>query len=205
MLAEEILMINDGSLLLQMMGGLLESKGYQINLTDSPEEALVLLSTRDIMLVVMKLNGQETDRLAVMHMVKELNVGTKLIIMGDATHLPAEIFTIEADDYILLPCRAAEIWRRIFSSLEAARVQPRESWEKGLPHPVHRRVLHKLAQMVHDLRRFLSSMAAGMKFLWRRINGRFQAGVETIFQGFYGPENMSRVRTDAEPRRRHLF
>jgi hypothetical protein len=30
MLAEEILLVNDGSLLLKMIGGLLESKGYPL-------------------------------------------------------------------------------------------------------------------------------------------------------------------------------
>jgi len=54
MLAEEILLVNDGSVLLKMIGGLLESKGYALHLTDSPEEAQELLSSRNIMLVVMK-------------------------------------------------------------------------------------------------------------------------------------------------------
>src|SRR5271157_2206966 len=89
MVPEEILIVNDGSLLLQMVGGLLENKGYQLSLTDSPEEALVLLNSRNIILAVIKLNGQQPDRMALMHMVKELDAGTKLILMGDQTRLPA--------------------------------------------------------------------------------------------------------------------
>jgi len=127
MLAEEILMVNDGSLLLNLISGLLEGKGYHVNLTDSPEEALVLLSTRHIVLVVMKLNGQQSDRLAVAHMVKELHGGTELVIVGESAHLPAEIFEIEADDYILLPCRTVEVWRRLLSSLETMSFQPARS------------------------------------------------------------------------------
>jgi DNA-binding response OmpR family regulator len=127
MLAEEILMVNDGSLLLKLMGSLLESKGYHLSLTDSPEEALVLLSTRNVVLAVLKLNGRQTDRLAVAHLVKELNDGTDLVIVGESTDLPAEIFEIDADDYILLPCRAVEIWRRLLFSLEAAHLQPARS------------------------------------------------------------------------------
>ena len=182
MLAEEILIVNDGSLLLQMMGGLLENKGYHLNLTDSPEEALVLLSTRNVMLVVLKLNGQAPDRLAVMHMVKELNGGTKLIIMGDGPDLPAEIFEIEADDYILLPCRAAEIWRRVLSSLEAAPAQPTASWEQGLAHPVNQRVLNKLALMFHNIRSLTISINEGLKILSRETNGRLASELENIFQ-----------------------
>ena len=41
MMPDEILVVNDGSLLLQMMGCLLKTRGYPLSLTDSPEEALV--------------------------------------------------------------------------------------------------------------------------------------------------------------------
>ena len=185
MLAEEILIVNDGSLLLKMMGSLLENKGYHLNLTDSPEEALALLNTRQVRLVVMKLNGQQTDRLAVMHMAKELNGGAKLIIMGEVEHLPADIFEVGADDYILLPCRAAEIWRRVFSSLETASSKPISTREDGLAHPVNRRVLNNLGLMFHDLRRHLTSISEGLKILRRRTNGRWEGEVENVFQETY--------------------
>ena len=107
MVSEEILIVNDGSLPLKMMGCLLENKGYHLSLTDSPEEALALLSSRNIILAVIKLNGQQPDRLALLHMVKELDAGTRLIIMGDQTRLPAEAFEVEANglpDPTLPPC-----------------------------------------------------------------------------------------------------
>ncbi len=178
MLAEEILMVNDGSLLLKMMGGLLESRGYHISLTDSPEEALVLLSTRHIVLVVMKMNGQETDRLAVAHMVRELNDGTKMVFMGESTHLPAEIFEIEADDYILLPCRGAEIWRRLLNSLKSVPSRPVRSPELRLvntapPPPVSgwRQIfpnLHGLYQFVSkDLRKSPRRKKGNQRTKWR--------------------------------------
>lgn len=141
MLAEEILMVNDGSLLLKLMGGLLESKGYHVNLTDSPDDALVLLSTRHIVLVVMKLNSRQADRVAISHMIKELNGLTRLIIVGESTHLPVEIFEIEAEDYILLPCRAAEIRRRLLAPLETAPSHPVRSPEDSPASRLDRRSL----------------------------------------------------------------
>jgi signal transduction histidine kinase len=185
MIPEEILIVNDGSLLLKLMGGLLEHKGYHLSLTDSPEEALVLLSSRNIMLVVMKLNGQQTDRLAVMHMVKELNSGTKLIVLGDQDHLPPEIFEIQADDYVILPCRVAEIWRRLALCLDMPAALPALSQEDGLLHPVNHRVLHNLGLMFHDMRGLLTSVHEGMKLLDRRMDGRFDGEVEAIFQKTY--------------------
>jgi len=182
MLTEEVLLVNDGSLLLKMMGGLLENKGYHISLTDSPEDALALLSTRNIVLVVMKLNGQQADRLAVTHMVKELNGGTKLIIMGESAHLPAEIFEVEADDYILLPCRSSAIWRRLLSSLKTAAPSQPASPQKDPVHPLNRRALNNLGLMFHDVRKHLTSITEGLKILDRRTNGRLDHEAETIFQ-----------------------
>jgi signal transduction histidine kinase len=182
MLVEEILVVNDGSLLLKMIGGLLESKGYHLNLTDSSEDALELLSSRNISLVVMKLNGRQTDRLAVLHMVKELNGGAKLVIVGESTDLPAEIFEIDAADYILLPCRMAEIRRRLFAVLQPEPASPARPLDQDLAHPVNRRVLHNLGLMFHDVRGLLTSIDEGLKTLRRRTNGRLTDELEPVFQ-----------------------
>lgn len=182
MLAEEILVVNDGSLLLQMVGGLLQNKGYLLNLTDSPEEALVLLSTRQIVLVVLKLDGRQTDRLAVMHQVKERKDDTRLAIVGESSQLPPEIFEIEADDYILLPCRLADIWRRLSRSLGSRGPQTPVFQEDARMHPVNYRVFHNLGLMFHDMRGLLTSVNEGMKLLDRRLDGRFGDEVEAIFQ-----------------------
>jgi signal transduction histidine kinase len=185
MIPEEILIVNDGSLLLKMIGGLLEHKGYHLSLTDSPEEALVWLSTRNIVLVVMKMNGRQTDRLAVLHMVKELNGGARLIVVGDQAHLPVEIFEIDADDYVILPCRVAEIWRRLARCLEEPVSQPGAPREDSLLHPVNQRVFHNLGLMFHDMRGLLTSVNEGMKLLDRRMDGRLDNEVEAIFQKTY--------------------
>lgn len=186
MLAEEILLVNDGSLLLKMMGSLLENKGYHISLTDSPEEALVLLSTRHIVLAVIKLNGQQNDRLAVTHMVRELNGGTKLVIMGESAHLPAAIFEVEADDYILLPCRSSEIWRRLISSLKTAAPSQPARPRKNLVHPLNKRVLNNLGLLFHDVRGHLTDITEGLKTLDRKTHGRLGQEVDSIFQETLG-------------------
>ncbi len=148
MVVEEILIVNDGSLLLKMMGSLLEHKGHQLILTDSPEEALALLSCRNIILAVIKLDGQQADRLALLPMVKELDAGTKLIIMGDQARLPVEAYEVEADDYLILPCRPAEIWRRLTSYIEPAVSRPAVFSEEGLEASVNQDVLHNLSSFM---------------------------------------------------------
>jgi DNA-binding response OmpR family regulator len=182
MMPDEILVVNDGSLLLQMMGCLLKTRGYPLSLTDSPEEALVRLSARKINLVILKLNGRQTDRLAVMQMIKELNPRTKLVVLGDEAHLPAEIFEIEADDYVLLPCRMAEIWRRLSRCLEPLPGTPPVLSENSRVHLINQQVLHNLHLRFQDLQGQASAIARGLELLKHKLNGRFEREVETIFQ-----------------------
>jgi signal transduction histidine kinase len=185
MIPEEILIVNDGSLLLKMVGGLLENKGYQLSLTDSPEEALAKLSTRNIVLAVIKLDGHQADRLAVLHMVKELNAGAGLVIVGDKVGLPAEVFEVDADDYVLLPCRIAEIWRRLTLCLESTSCRPEPVREDTRMHPVNQRVFQNLGLMFHDVRGLLTAINEGMKCLDRRLNGTCTSEVAEIFEKTY--------------------
>jgi signal transduction histidine kinase len=185
MIPNEIIIVNDGSLLLKMIGGLLEHKGYHLSLTDSPEEALMWLSLRNIALVIIKLNGRQNDRLAILHTVKELHAGTKLIVVGDQAHLPVEIFEIDADDYVILPCRVAEIWRRLARCLEEPVTLPGVLQEDGFMHPVNQRVVHNLGLMFHDMRGLLTSVNEGMRLLDRRMAGRSDGEVKAIFQKTY--------------------
>jgi DNA-binding response OmpR family regulator len=182
MMPDEILVVNDGSLLLQMMGCLLKTRGYPLSLTDSPEEALVRLSARKVNLVILKLDGEPMDRLAVMQMVKELNPRPKLVILGAEAHLPAAIFEIEADDYILLPCRIAEIWRRLSRCLEPLPGKPAVFPENQRVHHINQKVLHNLHRRFHDLQNQVTAITRGLERLKYKLNGSFDPEVETIFQ-----------------------
>jgi hypothetical protein len=55
-------------------------------------------------------NGRQTDRQTLMNMVKDLDAGTRLIIVGDQARLPGKDFEAEADDYMILPGRVTEVW-----------------------------------------------------------------------------------------------
>ena len=182
MTPEEIIIVNDGTPLLKTVGGLLGNKGYHLKLTDSPEEALLWLGTSNISLVVMKMNGRQDHRLAVLYMVKELNPETRLIILGNHSQFPAEIFEIEADDYVILPCRIAEIWRRLCLCLESKTTTGEAHRRKNLLHPVNQRVFLNLGLMFHDMRGLLTSVSEGMKLLERRFKGKVGQEAEVIFQ-----------------------
>ena len=131
----KILLINDGSTILYTMAGLLESKGLTARLTDTAEEALERLSAGFFHLVIIKLHMVQIDRLALLHMVTELCPRAKLIIMTDQAALPPDAYEVEVDDYIIMPCRSADLWRRIFAALKALRINRCPRWRKPRPTP----------------------------------------------------------------------
>jgi signal transduction histidine kinase len=100
------------------------------------------------------------------------------------------MFEIEADDYILLPCRSSAIWRRLISLLKAAAPSPPAWPQKDLLHPLNRRVFHNLGLIFHNVRGHLTSITEGLKILDRRTSGRLDHEAETIFQ-----ETFRRSRT----------
>lgn len=182
MIRMEILMVNDGSLLLQVMGCLLETRGYRLVLTDSSEEALVLLKTRNFNLVIVKINGKQIDRLSLMLMVKELNAAAKLIIMAEAAHPPVEIFEVEPDDYILLPCRNGEIWRRLSIYLKPIPRKLSGIREKSLMRLVSQRLFNRMSLTYQDLQGVATAIAKDLDLLNLHLQGKVPGEVETALQ-----------------------
>jgi len=189
---EKIILVNDGSPILQTIGEALESKGCSASVTDTAEDALEELSTRFFDLVIMKVNREQTDRLAVLNVVEELNPESRLIIVSEDACLPMEAYQIEVDDYILMPCRSAELWRRISNCLKtvkgerlASPTPTRPGVQTPVPLPletpaqtqarldaINRRVLQKLGLMFHDVRGSLVAIAAGLELLKRQAQGK---------------------------------
>jgi DNA-binding response OmpR family regulator len=167
-----ILLINDRSVLLCTIAKLLESKGFKARLTDTTEEALERLSAGFFHLVILKLHRGQIDRLALLHMIKELCPGAKLIIMTDQTPLPLDAYEVEVDDCIIMPCRSSDLWRRIFRCLNGTTDKPIPSPSEKGSNTISRQNYHKLGLMFHDIRGSMVSITAGMKLLVRRSKGR---------------------------------
>lgn len=182
MLTEEILVVNDGSLLLPVMSCLLEAKGYRLSLTDSSEEAFVRLNTRNIKMVIVKMNGKQMDRLMLMHMVKNLSDDNKLIILAEAATPPAAIFEIEADDYILLPRRMAGIWRRISLHLEPSPRQPGFHRDKSLALQVTRQIFQTLDLLLQEMLDEATSLSRDLKLLKLKSDSRAEGEEGATFQ-----------------------
>ena len=179
---EDILIVNDGSPFLKTIGLLLADKGHRTCVTDSPLEALAELSRKYFRLVIVKLQGKTADSPALLNAVQDLNPEARLIILGEDARLPLEAFKLAVDDYILLPCRPVEVWRRITGCLKALRraADPEAIQEKL--NSTNGRALTKLSLLFHDLRGGLVSVQAALKLSRRRTQVQLDADVDRILE-----------------------
>jgi CheY-like chemotaxis protein len=161
MLRNEILLINDGSFLLRMMGRRLESKGYPTWVTEDPEQALEILSNYDFDLVVVKLTEEDAGRLAVLQMIKDLCPDARLVVISDSEFLPLEVFEADFDDYISVPCSPNKLWRRLAVFLE----EEVDQQQNLFLHPANYRIVHRLVANLQEIYQNLRDGEMGLKML----------------------------------------
>ena len=212
MRSEDILILNDGSPFLKTIGLLLADKGHRTCVTDTPSEALAELARKYFRLVIVKLPGETTDSPALLNAVRDLNPKARLIILGEDARFPVETFKLAVDDYLLLPCRPVEVWRRITNCLQALRGAANPEAIQGKLNAANGRVLTKLSLLFHDLRGGLVSLQAALKLSRRLAQGQLDAdaarllddagkkadGLQTLLEGFLRQAFRCR-ESDAEP------
>jgi PleD family two-component response regulator len=178
MLHNEILLINDGSFLLRMMGRRLENKGYPIWISEDPEQALEILSNYDFDLVVVKVSEEDGERLAVLQMIKELCPEARLVVISDSEFLPLEVFEADFDDYISVPCSPTKLWRRLAIFLEEEVDQQRNLFL----HPANYRIVHRLVDNLQEIYQNLQDGEMGLKVLQEQASGDLAANLEDAHQ-----------------------
>ncbi len=170
----DILLVGDGFALLYPLSKALECEGFSVCLTEMWEEALQALSRNLFDLVIVKLPFQRTTDSHIFKLIKKVNSSAKLIVLSGSEQLPIEVFEIEVDDYIILPCRPAEIGRRILACLNHGKSSSEAEQTQARLNAINTKVLYKLGLMFHDIRGSLVSIDAGMKLLKRRANGKVE-------------------------------
>jgi signal transduction histidine kinase len=179
---EDILIVNDGSPFLQTIGLILAEKGHRTCVTDSPLEALAELARKYFRLVIVKVQGKTADSPMLLNAVKALNPEATLILLGEDARLPVEVFQLAVDDYILLPCRPVEVWRRITSCLKALRGAAAPEAVQGKLNATDGRGLTKLSLLFHDLRSGLVTIQAALKLARRRAQEQLDADVDRLLE-----------------------
>ncbi|MFZ2088530.1 MAG: ATP-binding protein [Desulfobaccales bacterium] len=176
----DILIFNDGSTFLKTIGLILADKGHRTCVTDSPLEAIEELTRTSFRLVILKLQGKTAGYPALLNAVQDLHPEARLIILGEDARFPGEAFHLEVDDYILLPCRPVEVWRRITGCLKALRGAAAPETVQEKLNDINGQVLTKLSLIFHDLRGGLVSLQAALKLSRRQAQGQLDADVDQL-------------------------
>jgi response regulator RpfG family c-di-GMP phosphodiesterase len=175
----DILVINDGSKLLRMLGCVLESKGCRTLVTDRVREAFDKFNSQSFDLVIMKLTRNRIDSLPMLMIIKEMRPDTQLILLGDNLAL-SEDLQEAVSDFIALPCKVAEIWQRIRSQLDfRMRANLSAKFQPGSP---SKELLSKLSLMSYKVRGSLLSISSGVGALGNGSDYHHQEAFEAVVQ-----------------------
>ena len=132
----KILLVDDDPLILKGFGNDLEGKGYHVTTAKSGEKAIKLLNKDNFDLVITDLVMDQIDGIDVLKKSKECNPDTMVIILtgyGDMTSA-IDALRFDADDYLLKPCEAEEIYFRVGRCLERLTLKRKiDIYEKILP------------------------------------------------------------------------
>ena len=176
----DILLISDGTNLLQTIGWVLAYKGFAVKTTTSPEAALEALVRKNYDLVVAKLTTDGLEGLDILKRAKRLNPEVKVMAVSGNhdTIFPLEAYEIEVDDYLLMPVSPPELWRRVSRCLEGREVVDLQPVRLAASSGEGDRVGPQMMLVLHDIRGAMVSSAASLKLLARGFYGEMSEKVK---------------------------
>ncbi|MDM8554787.1 response regulator [Desulfococcaceae bacterium HSG7] len=123
----KILLVDDDTLVLEFTGITLINQGYELKTAESGEEALKLLEEEAFDLVITDLVMDAIDGIDVLKAVKEKYADTMTIIFTGYGNLSSavEALRLNAEDYLLKPCKIEDMVFRIERCLEKLELKRR--------------------------------------------------------------------------------
>jgi CheY-like chemotaxis protein len=170
----EILLVGDGSNLLQTISWVLEYKGFSVKTAATPEAALEALVRKNYDLVLARITSAYMDGLDILRRAKRLNPEVKIMVVSgnNDSVLPLAAFELEADDYLMMPVRPTELWRRVTQCLEGREVVDLQPMKPAVEKPGdYDRTSPQTMLMLHDLRSAMVSTASWLKLMARGMCG----------------------------------
>lgn len=131
-----ILLVDDDPVILIGIGKVLQNDGYDIKTAESGEIAFKMMSEKKYDLVITDLVMDQVDGIQVLKKAKELDPETMVIILTGYGGMTSAIdaLRLSADDYLLKPCEAEEIFFRVSRCLEKLELKRKiKDYEKILP------------------------------------------------------------------------
>ena len=161
-----VLMLTADSRPYQNLGWVLEHKGCRVlrgNSGGTREEVPV----REFDLVLAQIHREEGEELALLEQIKGLHPQVRLVLcsLDGETAFPLEAYQLEVDDYLLMPCRLAELWRRVAACLKKAAGKSRNLAVKTGGEPINCHIWEKSRPVCDYFRYNLGASAAALKSL----------------------------------------
>ncbi|MBM4302340.1 MAG: hybrid sensor histidine kinase/response regulator [Deltaproteobacteria bacterium] len=169
----DILLIGDGTNLLETMGWVLDYKGFAVKVTASPEAALEAMVKKNYDLVMGKLTMADKESLDILQRARRLNPEVKIMVVGgnhDAL-FPPEAYELEVDDYLLMPMSPPELWRRVSHCLENREVLDLQPVRGSAASSRTAAAGPQMMLMTHDVRGSMVATAASLKLMARGTYG----------------------------------
>jgi PleD family two-component response regulator len=119
---KEILIVVEKSPIFRKISRILQDLGYLVILAPNALSACGDLHSYQFDLILVSLVCNEADKLNLMRWARKSSPQTKLIVVGNPNlTLPAEVFQIEVEDYLLMPFTAMELFTRVDRCLNGNR------------------------------------------------------------------------------------
>jgi signal transduction histidine kinase len=161
-----ILIVDDDQKILESMKTLLQYKGYEIETTSSPKEALTYLNQDIFDLALLDVMMPEMTGFELLDSLDRANLGTMFMIMTGEASMEYAIEAVRkmANDYIRKPCEPDELLMRVELALKQKRIkdeiktveEEKKSLEKQLQHSQKMETIGTLAGgIAHDFNNML--------------------------------------------------
>jgi len=164
-------MLAEDSYLYRKLGQVLEHKNCRVLRDASQVETIPI---RQIDLILVQVNRGDGKELSILKQVKRVHPQVKVVLCSrdGETAFPLEAYQLEVDDYLFMPCRLAELWRRVTACLK--RPPGKSSYLPPAPPGVHvsRTLREKSQRMVEPFRYNLGSSTSTLKTLINATESR---------------------------------
>ncbi len=175
----EILLLDEGSPVFRTLAWILAYKGHQVTRATAPQVFQETLQARDFDLIIAQLTSDRADELEVLKKAKKLNPQVLVMVLSGDHQMafPLEAYAMEIDDYVLMPCPQAGLWRRVAACLERLASRRLEVSSNQALTKTNERVLKKLVHKLDYVRHSLDSLAMDLEQLTQITREKMDQGL----------------------------
>jgi DNA-binding response OmpR family regulator len=180
----DILLLDDGSAVFKTLAWVLAYKGHQV-IRAAPRQVLwEALPAREFDLIVAPLALDRAGELEVLKKAKEFNPRARIMVLNaeDQRVFPLDAYHMEIDDYVLLPCSPAELWRRVSACLKRLTLKHLTVSPQIDLAVINERALKKVLKMLNYIRHSLEVTAGDLSLLNRHVSEKIEDSVKQKMQ-----------------------